>query len=242
MSERNRLLLCCALAITQSACSGHPEKAHEAQQSVPLTSEPNHHLALENSYVRVFKVEAPPHAATLFHRHDHDYIFVVLGATLITNMVEGKPAIQQRLQDGEVRYVPGGFAHKVINDADTPFRNVTVEILQPKKDDPAKAEAARGLDIGHGASSVEDTLFVKDGVKASDVTLNPGGMLHPPDHKAPRLVIAVTPFDLRGGTSHGAAGRHLQAGDIYWIGPDADDAMLTNAGKSAARFVVLEFE
>ena len=41
-----------------------------------LTAEPHHHLALENEYVRVFKVEVAPHDATLMHTHHHDYIFV----------------------------------------------------------------------------------------------------------------------------------------------------------------------
>src|SRR6266496_586448 len=43
---------------------------------VEITAEPHHRLALENQYVRVFKVDVPPHESTLMHRHRHDYIFV----------------------------------------------------------------------------------------------------------------------------------------------------------------------
>ena len=46
---------------------------------IEITAEPSHHLAFENQYVRVFKVEVAPHATTLMHRHRYDYIFVVLG-------------------------------------------------------------------------------------------------------------------------------------------------------------------
>ena len=46
-----------------------------ATKEVEITAEPSHHLALENNYVRVFKVEVAPHAATLMHRHRHDYVF-----------------------------------------------------------------------------------------------------------------------------------------------------------------------
>src|SRR5580704_7524773 len=40
---------------------------------VEITAEPSHHLALDNEYVRVFKVEVAPHSSTLMHRHRHDY-------------------------------------------------------------------------------------------------------------------------------------------------------------------------
>jgi quercetin dioxygenase-like cupin family protein len=237
----HRFLLCCALALAQAACSNvtfYAAWAHDPKASVAITSEPHHHLALENPYVRVFKVEAPAHATTLVHRHDHDYIYVVLGASHITNVVEGKSPVQQRLQDGEVKFVPGNFAHKITNDADTPFRNVTVEILQPKKDDPAKAAEARGLDIGHGAMSMEETLFVKDGVKASEVTLNPGGMLHL-ESGGPRLIITVTALHYAG-PACGALGTPMDAG-FDWIAAGAEH-MLTNTCKTPTRFVVLEFE
>jgi len=41
--------------------------------TVEITSEPSHHQIFQNDYVRVFKVEIAPHAATLRHRHHYDY-------------------------------------------------------------------------------------------------------------------------------------------------------------------------
>src|SRR2546426_11303211 len=99
---------------------------------VKIPAEPHHHLALENQYVRVFKVDAPPHESTLMHRHRHDYVFVTLGASEVSNEVEGKPAAMLKLQDGETRFTPGNFAHIARNLASTPFRNVTIEFLQDK--------------------------------------------------------------------------------------------------------------
>src|SRR5439155_4478646 len=58
-----------------------------AQQVVPLDREPSHHFALQNEYVRVFKVEVAPHASTLLHQHDRDYIFVTLGASSVESDV-----------------------------------------------------------------------------------------------------------------------------------------------------------
>ncbi|HYW39296.1 MAG TPA: hypothetical protein VE957_14375, partial [Terriglobales bacterium] len=56
---------------------------------VEITAEPSHHLAIENEYIRAFKVEVAPHAATLMHRHRHDYVAVTLGDAHISNEVEG---------------------------------------------------------------------------------------------------------------------------------------------------------
>lgn len=110
-----------------------PLLAAQTMKEVEITSEPSHHLALENSYVRVFKVEVAPHAATLLHRHRHDYVFVSLGLGHISNEVEGKPPVEIRLADGEVRFTDGNFAHVARNLADQPFRNVAIELLQDGK-------------------------------------------------------------------------------------------------------------
>jgi hypothetical protein len=70
---RNRLALSTILlfAFTLTA---------QAPPEVEITAEPGHQFALENEYVRVFKVEVAPHSATSY-RHRHDYIYVTLGAT-----------------------------------------------------------------------------------------------------------------------------------------------------------------
>jgi hypothetical protein len=49
----------CAALLASSLLSA------SAQTVVPITSEPDHHLAFSNDYVRVFKVEVPPKAETL---------------------------------------------------------------------------------------------------------------------------------------------------------------------------------
>jgi quercetin dioxygenase-like cupin family protein len=76
---------------------------------VEITSEPSHHLALENEYLRVFQVEVAPHTSTLMHRHRHDYIFVTLGDAHVSNEVEGKPPVDLRLTDGEARFTSPGI-------------------------------------------------------------------------------------------------------------------------------------
>ena len=71
----------------------------QTTSEVEITAEPHHHLALQNQYVRVFKVEVAPHEATLMHRHHYDYIFVTLGASQVENDVAGKPPITLKVAD-----------------------------------------------------------------------------------------------------------------------------------------------
>lgn len=113
--------------------------AAQAQEPVPLAhgnvpGEPHHHLKLENEYVRVYYVEAPPHEATLLHQHDHDYIYVSLGPSDVVNAILNKPEIHLQLKDGEAHFTRGGFAHVARNLADTPFRNITIELLKPQEE------------------------------------------------------------------------------------------------------------
>src|SRR6059058_2183589 len=61
----------------------------QSVSEVEITAEPHHRLSLENQYVRVFKVDVPPHESTLMHRHRHDYIFVTLGASEVSNELKG---------------------------------------------------------------------------------------------------------------------------------------------------------
>jgi quercetin dioxygenase-like cupin family protein len=204
---------------------------------VEITSEPSHHLALENAYVRVFKVEAPPHASTLVHWHRHDYMYVTLGDSYIENDVKGKPPVTLKFKDGETHYSPATFAHAAKNLADTPFRNVTIEFL---KNDDSKWDPDRGLSILHGGTI--DILFVKDGARVSDIDLQPGGIIPEHTHTGPHLLVAVTDVDLEAKAA-GKPATHLQlkAGDIKWIEGGITHTVI-NAGKQEARMITVEFK
>jgi len=215
----------------------------QAQVSeVEITAEPSHHLALENRYVRVFQVEVAPHSATLMHRHRHDYMFVTLGASEVSNEVEGKSPVTIKLQDGETRFLPGNFAHIARNLSNSPFRNVTIEFLQDEtnRSSSAKWEEDRGLHILHGGT--EDILFAKDGARASEVELQTAGV--DPQHRParPQLLVAVSDLVLRSEfTGKGSSNLEMKSGDVKWFarGLTRD---LTNVGRQGARYVVVEFQ
>ena len=214
----------------------------QTPSAVEITAEPSHHLTLQNEYIRAFKVEVPPHGATLMHHHGHDYVFVTLGDSQVENDVEGKPPVSLKLKDGEARFTPGGFSHIARNLTDTPFRNITVELMQDesaRKNTPVKWDEERGVDVLEGGT--RDILFVKDGVRVSEINLQPGAMIPSHHHKGPHLLIAVSDLDLRSDVPGNPPKlTHTKAGDMAWI-PGTTHTLM-NAGKGPAKFVTLEFQ
>jgi len=211
-----------------------------APSTIEITAEPNHHLLFENKYVRVFKVELAPHAAMLVHHHRHDYFFVSLGPSDIENDVAGKPPALRKFQDGETFFVPGDFVHTAKNLSDQTFRVVAVELLRNDKGQMSHQwDEDRGLHILNGGT--QDILFVKDGVRASDLELQPGGVVPKHHHNGPHVVIAVTDLDLRSDVEgKGPSQVQLKAGDAAWVKGGATHT-LTNIGKQNAKLITLEF-
>jgi quercetin dioxygenase-like cupin family protein len=212
--------------------------AQPPASEVAIDAEPHHHLVLENAQVRVFQVEVAPHTATLMHRHGRDYFFVTLGAAEIENDVAGKPPVSLKLQDGETRFSTGGFAHVAKNLADTPFRNVTIELLQPG---PATAAGGGEKPRELAGGTTITPVFVKDGVRVSDIRLKAGGAIPRHHHDGPHLVVAVTDLSLRNeAEGQAATTRTLKAGEVAWI-PGGITHSLTNLAPGEARLITLEF-
>lgn len=209
---------------------------------VEITNEAHHHAVLENEYVRVFWVEVAPRESTLMHWHRHDYVFVTLGVSDVSNEVKGKPPVELKLQDGETRFVPGNFAHIAHNNAATAFRNVTIELLQDEKarsTPPAKWDEERGVQILNGGT--QEILFVKDGVRVSEFELQPGGSVPSHRHNGPHLVVAVTDLEVRSDVEgQNPVPGHFKAGDVKWLAGGYTHT-LTNTGKQSAKFVAVEF-
>jgi beta-alanine degradation protein BauB len=213
----------------------------QATQEVEITSEPSHRKIIDNEYVRVFKVEVAPHAETLMHRHRHDYFFVTLGDTRVENDVAGKEPATPNLKDGETRFTLGGFAHIAKNLGSPPFRNVTIEIVQDDsyRKSSRKWPEDRGLHVLNGGT--QDILFVKDGVRVTDVQLQPRATIPKHHHDKPHLLVAITDLDLRSDVEgKGPMPGKFKAGDAEWL-PGGYSHTLTNTGKQPARFITFEF-
>lgn len=218
-----------------------PLLAAQTATEVEITAEPSHHLALENEYIRVFQVEVAPRTSTLMHRHRHDYVFVTLGDAHVSNEVEGTPPVDLRLRDGDARFTPGNFAHVARNLSDQPFRNVTIELMQDEKlrQTPSHWAEENGERTFPGGRS--KILFVKDGVRVSEVSLEPGATVPSHHYGGPHLLVAVTDLDVRSDVKGmGPMPGKFKSGDVKWLPGDYTHT-LTNVGKSPARFVTVEF-
>jgi quercetin dioxygenase-like cupin family protein len=215
----------------------------KTSQPVEITAEPSHHLVLQNRYVRVFSVEVAPRSATLMHRHRHDYIFVSLGPAEISNEVEGKPAVNLKLADGEAHFTTGNFAHVARNLSNAPFRNITIELLQDEKTGSIPSPAgddSHSLHVLHGGT--EEVLFVKDGVKVSEVELQIAGVEPKHRHAKAELMIALTDLVFRNDVvGQSPSNLEMKSGDVKWI-EGGFTHTVTNVGQGPAKFVTLEFE
>jgi quercetin dioxygenase-like cupin family protein len=212
-----------------------------AAPEVEITAEPHHHLVIDNPFVRVFDLEVPSHADTLMHWHRHDYIWVTLGAIEVLNSVEGKAPATVKLRDGETGFSAAPFAHFARNLLDQRFRNVTIELVQDDKlrGTTSHWDEQRGLDILTGGT--KQILFVKDGVRVSELELQPGGIVPLHHHTGPHLVVAVTDLDLRSEVQgKGPMTAELKAGESKWM-QGGFSHTLTNVGKQTAKFVTVEF-
>jgi len=213
----------------------------QAPAEVEITNEPHHHFLFQNERVRVFKVEVAPGEATLIHRHRHDYIYVTLGDCEVSNDVVGKPSVHLKLHDGDTGFLAGGYAHSARAVSSTPLRNITVELLQDDKapHNASPLDGGRGLQVLPGGT--REILFLKDGVLASEVELQPGGVIPRHHHNGPHLVVALSDLDLRSNVDgKGPVSARLKSGEAQWI-KGSFTHTLTNAGKQTAKFVTLEF-
>jgi quercetin dioxygenase-like cupin family protein len=208
---------------------------------VEITSEPSHHLVFENAFLRVFDVSVAPKATTLVHRHNNDYVFVTLGDADITNAKVGAAPVKALLKDGDTRFTAGGFAHAAINNADTPFRNITIEILAPATNEHNCTEGC-SLPCNAADKALCPTvqrLFSADQWTVTSVTLPPGGKLAEHTHFAHHLAVAVSDLHLRT-KNQDQPEKELSAkvGEVLWINPVIHT--VTNTGTKPARFITLE--
>ena len=213
-------------------------------ESVEITSEPSHHLVLNNNFVRVFDVTVAPKATTLIHRHNYDYLFVTLGDSDVTSARVGAQPVQLVLKDGEVRYTPGKFAHAAINNADRPFRNITIELLGATTGEHACtvscSVALPCKSADKSACPTAERLVTSDQWTVIAITLPPSAVLEEHTHQGSHLAVAVSDLDIKIKKRDAPESEvHAKTGDLSWQQPVTHT--LTNIGSKPARFVSLEF-
>ena len=238
-------LLCLTLLLFSISASAR------TQEAVPLArgntpGEPHHHLKIENEYVRVYYVKVPPHENTQLHQHDHDYIYVSLGPSDVVNAILNKPEIHLQLKDGETHFTRGGFAHIARNLADTPFRNITIELLRPQG-------AARNvcgpviLDAGFaicdpdvGARYISLPEFETADVRLDLVFLGPKARHADKSREGACLVVSISDGEIKV-IEKGKPEKTLHFGEPAWLS-STTDAHFSNQSRTTAKFLQLIFK
>ncbi len=213
---------------------------------VPVGDESHHQQVLDNQYTRVFHVVVLPKQSTLVHQHDHDYVWVQIGAGDISNDLQGRPPAQVKLSDGQVRFTKGGFAHKVTNLADTPFVNITIEVKKPSTKAMCGATwAGQGAGtvcaptsgaIGGAVTFVKAQNLQTDAVEADSVIAPSAYSIDATG--GPILIVALNQFTVK---PTAAAEKKLGAGDVFWLGADQLASVVPGSGQPA-RLVTVEFK
>jgi hypothetical protein len=199
---------------------------------VPVKDEPHHRLVLENPYVRVWMFELAGHEGTLLHAHDLPYLVVALTAGDFVNVIPGKPDAHVTLDEGQLTYSKGGFAHVVRTDEGTPFHNVTIELLRPQG--TPRNRCVKVIDgpfdcpVGAaGRPAVELPSFETDEVLVQAGGLPEGRFYNAGSSPEPRLFVVLADSTLTLEVA-GSKAKKLQGGDTYWL-PAGTSATVTDA-------------
>ena len=205
------------------------------QGPVPISEEPHHRLVLQNDFTHVYNVMVPALDVTLLHQHDLPYLYVTLGPADIINSIVGKPELHQVLQDGEVHYAPGHFAHAVRTDSGMAFRNITIELVRPQgtpknlcKDVVAgealncpetrpAAESKKGRKTAPEVAADDDVpYFESDEVRVDLHRVSAGNDYVDAAAKFDTLLVGLTNSNL----DANLGGEHFQflhGGDVIWM-------------------------
>jgi quercetin dioxygenase-like cupin family protein len=115
------------------------------QSTAEVTPEVGTRLLFENEFVRVWDLRLAPGAQTSFHRHDSNFLYVVIGdGQLQTVFPDGSAEPPRSMQDGDVRFreIRESTVHAARNVGPGAWRNIVVELKQQdERDRPASLNA-----------------------------------------------------------------------------------------------------
>ena len=204
-----------------------------AQSAVPVEQEPAHHLVLQNDQVRVFHVQLPAGAASLWHVHTHDGISVRIGDATIQDEPMDGSAKRFELHRGAVSFgaTPAVFTHRVNNIGTTPFDNVYIELL---------GGPGAGSSNAAGPAARRPAEFENERVRVLRRVLAPGEASEMHTHPANTVAVVVTPGKLQVTQGDGTM-RTLepQAGAVQWVASGTTHS-LRNTGSAPVEIVDVE--
>ena len=234
MSVQRVVLLTALTGFLSAAASG------QEPEVLPIDAEPHHHLAFKNEYVKLYKVEVAPNDAVKLHRHDTDAISLSLSESLVTVHFPGKPDVQQKLTNGQIRLQARGWVHSTSVQGDTPFRNDTVELLMPQtgeRNGCAQVMAKEPLHCegAHGDAGIGVPQFETDQTYVGLIQVKPHERVVIGQATRATLVVALDPGSTHSG-ENGAA-KSLRSGDFVWLDKGKTGQTFLNESATEVRLV-----
>ena len=182
-----------------------------AQSAVPIEKEPMHRLKFKNEFVRVFDILIPVGKTSLYHTHLYDGVSIRLSATQIIDEVLGGDKSTFEIKYGVATFSarPSPLTHRVVNGGKSDFRNIFIEILQPKS--VVSAGVLPVLSDGHVV------LLENERVRINRLVLKPGESSKPHTHTTSGLGITLYDSNIEITSSDGSK-RTLESrpGDFVW--------------------------
>ena len=116
-------------------------RAQTPAVQLQVRDEQHHHMKMDTGKYRVYEVLLEGGDAMLFHEHKADNVAVILSLSDITNEVENGQKTDVSLKPGLVSFAAAStakpYVHRILLRGGAPFRNVTIELLQPLVPTPA---------------------------------------------------------------------------------------------------------
>jgi beta-alanine degradation protein BauB len=199
---------------------------------------------LHNDRVTAYLVELEPGQSAPMHRHDRDLlgVFVSGGERKVT--MEGGSPVEENTKPGEVRFREGGFSHSTENIGKSTFRVVDVEFETPQgKKAPASSKRSHYCNPGSRVACVtEKYLFCTPKFCAEDVRMGPGAKSSQHSHDTEHMLVAISDYSLSDDTvGKGIVQREVKSGGVEYL-PAGITHVLTNTGKTEARFIAIIFK
>jgi quercetin dioxygenase-like cupin family protein len=224
--------------------------AAQAPNVIPLSSEPHHHLVLQNSFVNVYDAKAAPGDSLLLHRHDNDAVAIAIGDQLVTVGVPGRPDVHSKNPDGQVRMQRSGYVHSTHVDGDAAYFTVAIELLGPQSGGHnlcATVLAGQPLNCAELAGNAGSGAHIDQKLYESDQTLVESVRFLPHRNAPfltmtePRLIVALDPVAVSPASGSGPD-ETLRPGDFLWFEKDGPTRAFKNGSDGEVRFILLTFK
>ena len=245
-----KLALFCVLgylALSFGFTSSTDFSTHSAQEPtpIPLALEPHHHLALENAYVKLYQVEVAPHDSVKLHRHDTDAISLSLSDSTVAVHSPGRADVTQKLANGQIRLQARGYVHSTLVEGESPFRNVTVELLQPQtgeRNGCAQVMAKEPLNCFGGIIGgvrLGQPQFQTDQTYVGLLQVSAHGRSEVGDGRVALIVAMDSGATHRSGD---AADSSLRSGDFVWLDRGRAGEVFQNESAKEVRLILFAFQ